>query len=244
MHAAYQALIINRAAIAIAAAQAVREINHNGLKGQLRELVVRELLEPLVPPGCIIGTGEIVSAYEGTSNQIDVVVADRRVLPPVLIRDAGIFPLEACLLTVEIKSQLTADELRTSHASARKLARFHHAPPVGSATHPASDIEHVIPFLLAFSTDLSGCGKTEVERYLEIAGNEPPAIRGLCVVGRGYWFWDDARGWQNGTLSIQHGDIVGMMGDIINVAQRVAATRRQPDIREYLAWDHTIGDRG
>ncbi|WP_336971439.1 DUF6602 domain-containing protein [Sphingobium aromaticiconvertens] len=98
MHPAFQSLIVNRAAIAVAAAGAIQKINHKGLKGQLRELVVRELLEPLLPPGCVIGSGEVVSAYGGTSNQIDVVVADRRVLPPVLIRDAGIFPLEACLL--------------------------------------------------------------------------------------------------------------------------------------------------
>jgi hypothetical protein len=243
MHAAYRSLIVNRAASAIAEAQALGDINHSGLKGQLRELVIRELLEPLLPPGCIIGTGEVVSAYEGTSNQMDVVVADRRVLPPVLIRDAGIFPLEACLLTVEIKSRLTAVELRTSHASARKLAGFHHAPPVGAKEHPPGDIEHVIPFLLAFGTDLAQGGKTEIQRYLEIAGDDPPAIRGLCVVGRGYWYFDEVLGWQDGTLAISQGDLVGMVGDIINVAQRVAATRRQPDIREYLVWDHVSSDR-
>lgn len=242
MHAAYQSLMINRAVIAVGAARALQKINHRGLKGQLRELVVRELLEPLLPPGCIIGTGEIVTAYGGTSNQIDIVVADRRVLPPVLIRDAGIFPIEACLLTVEIKSTLTAGELKTSHEAAKRVAGFHHAPPVGSATHGDAAIEHVVPLLLAFDTDLTTGGKTELERYLELTGGASPAIRGICVVGRGYWFWSETK-WHEGTLDVECGDVVGLMSEIINIAQRIAATRHQPDVREYLAWNHTISDK-
>jgi hypothetical protein len=63
----------------VGAAKALKSINHRGLKGQLRELVVQELLNPLLPPGYVVGQGEIVSAYGDTSNQIDIVIADRRI---------------------------------------------------------------------------------------------------------------------------------------------------------------------
>lgn len=63
MHQAYQDLIVNRATQMVGAATALKNINHSGLKGQLRELVVRDLLIPVLPPGYIVGQGEIVSAY-------------------------------------------------------------------------------------------------------------------------------------------------------------------------------------
>jgi hypothetical protein len=63
MHQSYQDLVVNRAAQMAGAAKALKSINHSGLKGQLREVVVRELLNPVLPPGYIVGQGEIVSAY-------------------------------------------------------------------------------------------------------------------------------------------------------------------------------------
>lgn len=239
MHPSYQSLILNRVINTIEMARSLRCLTHNGLKGELREVVIREMLEPFLPPGCVIGTGEIVTAYEDTSNQIDVVIADRTILPPVLIRDSGIFPIESCLMTIEIKSKLTAGELKKADKSARHVAKFRHAPPVGENQHPEREIEHVIPFLLAFETDLVENKKSEVQRYLDSIGNEHPAIHGLCVIGRGYWF-QSIDGWVEGTLPVNHGELVGMMSDVINVAQRIKNTRRQPDIREYLIWDHPV----
>jgi hypothetical protein len=55
MHQAYQDLIVNRATQMVGAAKALKSINHSGLKGQLRELVVRELLNPVLPPGYMVG---------------------------------------------------------------------------------------------------------------------------------------------------------------------------------------------
>ena len=239
MHPSYQSLIVNQVARVAESARALQSIHHSGLKGQLRELIVQELIEPLLPPGCVSGSGEIVTAYGGTSNQIDIVVADRRILPPVLIRGAGIFPLEACLLTIEIKSVLNAGELRISDASTKKVSKFRHAPQVGFSQPSEKPIEHVIPFLLAFSSDLAPGGKSEPERYKEITGDEPPAIRAFCVVGRGYWYWNNGI-WCDGALAVEHGDLVGLIGDIINVAQRVSATRQQPDVREYLVWNNPL----
>lgn len=113
------------------------------------------------------------------------------VLPPVLTRKAGIFPIEACLLTVEIKSVLTAAGLRASDAAARKLAQFHHAPPIGASEASHETVEQVLPFVLALRTALVEGGKTEIVRYLRVIGTDSPAIQGLCVVGRGYWYRDD-----------------------------------------------------
>ncbi|WMS40822.1 hypothetical protein RDV64_11995 [Acuticoccus sp. MNP-M23] len=135
--------MINLAAIAVAVARSLQKVNHSGLKGELWELMVRELLELLLPPGCAIGTGEIVSAYGGTSNQNSVVVADRGVHLPVLIRDAGTFPLEACVLTHR-RDQEHSDRQRAPHVARRRRSAFRRAHARRYPRHDAasSRIDH------------------------------------------------------------------------------------------------------
>jgi len=226
MHQAYQDLIVNRATQMVGAGRALKSINHSGLKGQLRELVVRELLNPILPPGYLVGQGEIVSAYADTSNQIDVVIADRRILPAMLIDQvSGIFPIEAALMTVEVKSELTAGELRVADASAAKVAKLQHAPPVGATAFPTGHrIEHVVPYLLAFDTDLTLGGKSEVERYDETLASHAPSILGICVVDRGFWFRDNGA-WVEWKFRIPYGEVVGFITAVVNTCQRIASTR-------------------
>jgi hypothetical protein len=236
MHQAYQDLIVNRVTQMVGAAKALQSIHHSGLKGQLRELVVRELLKPVLPPGYVLGQGEIVTAYGHTSNQIDVVITDRRILPAMLIDQiSGIFPIEAVLMTVEVKSELTARELRVADASAASVAKFPHAPPVGATAFPEGHrIEHAVPYLLAFDTDLSPSGKSEVERYDETRAGEAPSILGICVVGRGFWFRSAKEAWVEWKFSVPYGEVVGFITSVVNTCQRIASTRFQPDLRDYV----------
>jgi len=231
MHPLYKDLILAQAQAAVAAAQSVNRVPHAGLKGQLREIVVRELLRPLLPSDLAIGTGQIVSAYGDVSNQLDIVVCDRKLVPPILFGSSrGIFPLEATLFTVEVKSTLDAGKLKKTHESALKVSMFRHAPPVGSTEwDPAHKIEHVVPYLIAFDSDLKVGGKSEIDRYDEIRQGVEPAVRGLCVVRRGFWFWADG-GWHQWPLPAP----AAFIAAIINTYQRIANTRRQPDFRQYL----------
>lgn len=231
MHQAYQDLIVNRATQMVGAAKALKNINHSGLKGQLRELVVRDLLIPLLPPGYIVGQGEIVSAYGDTSNQIDAVIAHRSILPAMLIdKVSGIFPLEAALMTVEVT--LDAKELRTADASAAKIATFCHAPPVGAVGFPTGHrVEHVVPYLLAFGTDLAPSGKSELERYSEIS--QSPSILGICVVQRGFWFRDSGA-WHEWKFPMPYGEVMAFVTAVVNTCQRIASSRFQPDMRAYV----------
>ena len=235
MNQLYLDLVVAQAQAAIAAASSVSRVEHGGLKGQLREIVVRELLRPLLPADYVVGTGLVVSAYREVSKQLDVVACDRRLVPPVLFESTcGIFPLEATLFTVEVKSTLNATELKAAHDSAVLLSKFQHAPPVGSTRwDPEHKIEHVVPYLLAFASDLAVDGKSEIERYDEARGSEEPALRGICVVGRGFWFWSEER-WNQWNFAVQASEIVALVASIANICQRISGTRRQPDLRAYL----------
>ena len=205
-----------------------------------RDSCARSLCETCCAHSCrtdfVLGTGQVVSAYGETSNQLDVVVCDRNVTSPILFEaSSGIFPLEATLLTVEVKStDLTLMVLRTSHDSASKLARFRHAPPVGSHQHDTQHrIEHIIPYVLAFASDLTIDGKSETKRYDEILQGAPPTVQALCVVGRGFWFWDTNK-WATWDFPFQFGEVVAFVTAIVNTCQRTAGTRRQPDLRQYI----------
>lgn len=186
MNQIYKDLLYNLAKRAVMDAEAIKGLVHSGLKGQLRELFVRELLLPILPSEYVVGSGNVITAYNEVSNQIDVIVCDRRVIPPVLFKgDVGIFPIESTLLTVEVKSTLDAHELELSHTSADRVKGFKHS------VRPGRAIEHVHSCLFAFGTDLALGGKSELARYIELVGSEEPALRLICVVGRGCWFWAD-----------------------------------------------------
>lgn len=235
MHQIYHDLVVSRAVQMIGAAQSLKSVTHSGLKGSLREVFVRDLLEPLLPPQYIIGTGQIISAYGQTSGQTDIVVCDRRVLPPLLFdRFQGIFPIETVLATIEVKSRIDATELEMAHKAAAKIACFAHAPPVGKVTHDEKhEIEHVLNFVFAFDTDLALNGKTELERYAELYKDDEPPIRAICVVDRGFWCRADNE-WHEYTCSGPNGEVVGMVAALVNACQRVAGTRLQPNIRDYI----------
>jgi len=69
-----------------------------------------------------------------------------------------------------------------------------------------SHMQAVIGNILAFGSDLSGSGKTEIERLDAIWGSstDKPLIQMVCVVGRGCWTWESPKrtpGWYTWPIS-------------------------------------------
>lgn len=230
MNTAIRSLILARIKSTIAAADAVRHLRHAGLKGLMREILVRELLVPILPPTSGIGCGEIVDSYDNHSTQQDVVIYDKSIVPSVLL-DAtnGIFPIESVIYTIEVKSKIDARQLKTAHDSAEQLMGiFHDGRGVRS-----DDIEHVISCIFAFSSDLSGTGITEIQRYEEMLGQASPAIRAICVVGKGYWFFRDEK-WHCCSATDEHNEVIQFIGDIHAAYERVVKSRIAPKFNHYI----------
>lgn len=98
------------------------QLDHPGEKGLLRELVVRRLLLSLLPPHFGVGTGIIVDAWERQSRQTDLIIFDRRLLPSILVEESrGIFPMDAVLRTVEVKSRLSRNNVEEAVQAASRL---------------------------------------------------------------------------------------------------------------------------
>jgi len=191
--------IVDRISSARATADGLaRGLKHRGLEGQIREIAARECVEPFLTQSYRCGTGKVIDSNQGISDQIDLVVYDRKVVPPILITpDLGLFPIECVRYVFEVKSRLTAAEIRDADKKFDSVARLIAFPKKnadGSITGSAS----VSTVLLAFDSDISG---NELDRYLKHADptRSTPACVALCVLGKGYWFFDGAtKRWHGG----------------------------------------------
>ena len=214
MNATFRNLLIARVGAAVAAASAVSTLDHAGHKGLLREIVVRELLRPLLPARAGLGHGQIISSYGEQSTEQDVVVYDREVVPSLLLDGTnGVFPIEAALYVIEVKSCLTATSLSEASEKAGELSSIKHVPGL---TPP----ENVIPCLFAFDSDLSVGGKSELDRYQGILGDAVPFLRSLCVVGRGYWFCQETT-WHTVASTPEHDEVAHFLAGILQTYSRV-----------------------
>ena len=220
----------------MAGAKAVTSIAHPGFKGELRETVIRDLFYPLLPSDVGVGTGLIISADDRQSRQQDVVIFDKRIVPPILLeKSTGMFPIESVLYAIEVKSKMTAAELKTSHISATELIgfRYESGDYDGLGKRTEHTVKKVISAVLAFDTDLTLEGKNDIDRYDEIRGSGNPAIPAICVVGRGCWFWSGER-WTTWKRTYEFEEVVGFIAGVMNTYRAIAATRKEPRLGRYL----------
>ncbi len=164
-------------------------IGHRGMEGEIRELAMKECVEPFLTQSYSCGNGKVIDSYQSISDQIDLVVYHRKVAPPILIsRDLGLFPVECVRYVFEIKSTLTATEVKDANKKFRSISTLRSFPRTGTD----GNITHgMLPttVLLAFESDIIG---SELDRYIKHTDDEHPPCTVLCVLGKGYWFYDGA----------------------------------------------------
>lgn len=237
MNSTYRDLVASRVSTALEAARAMAGVAHAGVKGQLREILVRDLFRPLFPADVGIGTGQIVTVQDQMSGQLDVIIYDRRILPAVLFEGhTGLFPIEAVTAVIEVKSTLNATELRGAIESARNLNGQTYLsglqdPYTGLIQQHA--VERLVPTLFALDTDLTADGKTEVQRLAELGGADGDSLRSICVVGRGYWFMIGDR-WYKASQTGDGTEVMAFLSSISVSVDRIASTRHRPPLGQYL----------
>jgi hypothetical protein len=207
-----------------------------GLLGVVREIFVADLLKPLLPPGFEIGRGQIIDSKGGYSAECDVIVYNRAILPPILYDEkVGLFPLEACIYAIEVKSTLTSEELDDTIRKSRKL---------WSLTPMAEGDFRPRPALFAFNSDLTS--KSELERYLEKDpqpyaapnSNPNPACLITCVVGRSYDFWHGEKSaWRSTPRQDEFDEVVGFLSGVVNTLVRYTEGRKGLPFGLYLMHD-------
>lgn len=90
------------------------------------------------------------------SDQIDLVVYHKKVAPPILVnKDLGLYPVECVRYVFEVKSTLTATEVKDANKkfqSVSRLISFPKKQPDGSLK--GGGLPSTV--LLAFGSDISG----------------------------------------------------------------------------------------
>ena len=113
MNKLYRGMVEANVRRAIDVAATAGQLDHRGLRGRAREVFVADLLAPLLYPTMGVCTGVIVDSEGNQSRQTDVIVFDRRIVPPLLLEASeGMIPAESVLFAIEVKSSLDRREIR------------------------------------------------------------------------------------------------------------------------------------
>jgi hypothetical protein len=187
----YYNLLVERISRASSeAAAAAKAIDHAALAGSIREIALRNCIQPYLTHSFKCGTGKVVDTMGHVTKQIDLLVYETKLAPPLMLNEnLGIFPAECCEYAFEVKSTITAAEIKSAIEVGRSVAQLRAFPKSqkdGSTVFERNGLKTV---LFAFGSDVEG---DEMERYLKY-DNTPPVFTVLLVLGKGYWFWDN--GW-------------------------------------------------
>lgn len=88
-----------------------------GDRGTRRERIVEEFVRPFLAPCYGLASGEVFDAIGNGSRQIDVLVFDSTFSAPLLLDEKtnlGVFPCESVYACIEVKSDLSSDEIQTA----------------------------------------------------------------------------------------------------------------------------------
>jgi hypothetical protein len=210
-----------------------------GVKGTVLEILVRDLFRPLLPADIGVGTGQILDCAVGRlSPQVDVILYDKSILPPILFDQSnGVFPIEAVLYAIEVKTTLTHRDLETAHENAKALHSFSYIPGrIREGDPPLPPLQRVRSVLFALNSDLAEGGKTEAARYKEIYKQEPTYITGICVAGREYWYRQHT-GWVRFNLPDDFSEVLAFIAGVMNTYRFVSQSRGYPPLGYYIAPD-------
>ena len=170
-------------------------LQHSGLKGRFRELLIDNILIPWLPPYVSCGSGMIIAAEnkKRESTQDDIIIFDKALVPPIMASNhapEGVFLFNSVLARVEVKSTLKREDVKDFVKSSLELAEMKFS------VHPSCESSLDGPFnlLFAFASDAKGGADPdfEVKRLLEVmaeCGDSPLSgkVSMLCIPGKGFW---------------------------------------------------------
>lgn len=235
----YQALLRGKVASAIAEARSAEGTTHSGVKGSILEILLSKLFRPLLPSDIGVGTGQIIDSFGNPpSHQIDIVIYNKEILPPVLIDGyVGIFPIESVLYTIEVKTTLNARELSTSHISAKNINTMYQYLP-GKLDSKGKRINHSIrkpiAVIFALNTNLKENGASEAKRYMNNYKNDRSYLNAICVVGREYSY-EDRDCWVTIRNASDYDEVLNLIAGITNTYRAISDSRGFPLLGYYIA---------
>lgn len=197
MNTLYRSMVEAAVNTALAAGRHAAELEHKGLRGRAREIFVSDLLSPFLYPSMELCTGVMIDSYGRQSDQTDVIVFDKCIVPPIRYNPAeGTIPCEAVLFAIEIKSVATSGEIRSSIEWARSVKELRFSPSLFRGL-VINQINSVPCALFAFDTDLAqGSFENEWQRLQTLVAEQDNLrvpLSALTIATRGHLECVDAR---------------------------------------------------
>jgi hypothetical protein len=201
-------------------------VEHDGEMGAFREFFLAELLRPVLPHQFGVGSGVVVEKYGRQSPQLDVIIYDRRGVPPLLVAgDRGVYPLDSVLAVCEVKSTLKASDYEQAGFAARHFNSAH-SECLAFARGGPNGSTPVPPLYAIFGYTADAKDKSEPARLVEQCPDprDHDTIRLIAVLDKGLWLWDGTQYHQE-----PHPERVGEMF-VLHLLNRLedAANSRSP----------------
>lgn len=221
----------------------IDEIDHSGLKGRIREIITERLLKPILPPGVETGNGKIIDSQGNQSAETDIIIYSRLTLPPLIYGySSGLFPVEACIYSIEVKSLLNATEIQDTLNKVRRLRNLRYLDsfyPLNFIKPIGPPSSFAIPALFAFSSDLTDDGISEIERYRRYDKNADtaPLIPVICIPRRGYWWFnhnEPDKKWIYHRPTQDFDEIIDFIGGLANTIPIEIIKKGQPYYGNYI----------
>jgi len=129
------------------------KINHQGIKGSSRELILINFLKIVLPTKYNLTSGVIISAEGKQSKQQDIIIYDSFTSPILKTANYSLIPIESVYATIEVKSKLTNQELDKTLENIQSVKDLKHYSINSQLNN--NNVGYPISFIFAFSSDLS-----------------------------------------------------------------------------------------
>jgi hypothetical protein len=192
--------ILNRlridAAHVLERAKGESNVQHPGVKGRFREILIDNMLLPWLPPYVSCGTGTIIdgSMTSRKFTQDDVIVYDRSLAPPILAGtrqlEEGRFLYNSVLARIEVKSTLKHDDIRKFVRASVELSSL----KMSVRPKSVSKIDAPYNLLFAYESEAKGDGDRDFQlrriiKVIRKEGLDPDSglISMICIPPHGFW---------------------------------------------------------
>jgi len=185
--------------ILIEKAKGISDIHHKGIKGRLRELFITEILNSFLTVQFGIGTGSIINQKGVQSNQTDIIIYDKRILPPFIKeKNLAVYPAESVIATIEVKSVLDKKQLLAAEKSAKMLKNkvFNPEESLFDGFSIFRAQYHVIPLCAVFGYFGNGVRELAKENSGKIwLNNNIRNTFAICLANNYSWLNVGGKGW-------------------------------------------------
>lgn len=235
MNTLYRQGLINKIDKAIKDANLISpQLSHPYLIGKFKEILLDQLIKPMLASKYSTGSGKIADAHNNISSEIDIVIYSKELIPPILFSEnLGVYPSESALSCIEVKSMLDEPQLMDVFNKYKEIkAKIKYTP--GDYDENDKPVEHD---LFDFTRELFAFNSIRdiFDKYKAIDKNwnTEPIVNNFCVIGVGWWGFC-AKKWTFVPADTDHEEVIVYLSTLINTLSKVAESRKTPRIDQYL----------